>query len=103
MPRAMRRSTSLPRKPGNCWPLFPEVIRRSHTANQVHPTSLATTSTFEDIGISRVCEKLAIPVEADFYVCGPSAFLRDMNRDLVSLGVPQSAIHQEVFGSAGQH
>src|ERR1700678_1753244 len=28
-------------------------------------------------------EKLALPVEADFYVCGPPAFLRDMNRDLI--------------------
>jgi ferredoxin-NADP reductase/MOSC domain-containing protein YiiM/ferredoxin len=43
-------------------------------------------------------KKLAIPVEADFYVCGPSAFLRDMNSDLISLGVPQAAIHHEVFG-----
>jgi ferredoxin-NADP reductase/MOSC domain-containing protein YiiM len=46
-------------------------------------------------------KKLAVPVSADFYVCGPSAFLTDMNRDLASLGVPQEAIHQEVFGSAG--
>lgn len=45
-------------------------------------------------------EKLAIPVGADFYVCGPSAFLKDMNRDLISLGVAQNAIHQEVFGGA---
>jgi ferredoxin-NADP reductase/MOSC domain-containing protein YiiM/ferredoxin len=45
-------------------------------------------------------EKLAIPIGADFYVCGPSTFLRDMNRDLISLGVPQDAIHQEVFGAA---
>ena len=45
-------------------------------------------------------EKLAIFVEADFYMCGPSAFLRDMNRDLISLGVPQDAIHQELFGPA---
>ena len=45
-------------------------------------------------------EKLAIPLGADFYVCGPSGFLRDMNRDLISLGVPQDAIHHEVFGPA---
>ena len=45
-------------------------------------------------------EKLAIPVGADFYVCGPSTFLRDINRALVSLGVPQDAIHREVFGPA---
>ena len=43
-------------------------------------------------------EKLAIPVGADFYVCGPSTFLRDMNRALISLGVPLDAIHREVFG-----
>jgi ferredoxin-NADP reductase/MOSC domain-containing protein YiiM/ferredoxin len=45
-------------------------------------------------------EKLAIPIGADFYVCGPPAFLRDMNRDLISLGAPQNAVHQEVFGPA---
>ena len=45
-------------------------------------------------------EKLALPVGADFYMCGPSTFLRDMNRDLVILGVPHDAIHQEVFGPA---
>ena len=43
-------------------------------------------------------EKLGIPVQADFYVCGPPAFLTDMNRDLISLGTPQDAIHHEVFG-----
>ena len=43
-------------------------------------------------------QKVAIPMEADFYLCGPSAFLRDMTRDLISLGGPQDAIHHEVFG-----
>jgi ferredoxin-NADP reductase/MOSC domain-containing protein YiiM/ferredoxin len=45
-------------------------------------------------------KELAIPVGADFYLCGPSTFLSDMNRDLVALGVSQDAIHQEVFGPA---
>lgn len=45
-------------------------------------------------------KELGIPVAADFYVCGPSTFLRDTNRNLISLGVSQSAIHQEVFGPA---
>ena len=45
-------------------------------------------------------EGLGVPAEADFYVCGPSPFLSDMNRDLVSLGVRQDAIHQEVFGAS---
>ena len=43
-------------------------------------------------------EKLAIPVEADFYTCGPPTFLTDMSRDLISLGVPQDSMHHEVFG-----
>jgi ferredoxin-NADP reductase/MOSC domain-containing protein YiiM len=42
--------------------------------------------------------KLGIPVAADFYLCGPGAFLRDMNRDLTTLGVMQDAIYQEIFG-----
>ena len=43
-------------------------------------------------------QRLGIPVEADFYLCGPSSFLADMRRDLASLGVPPGAVHQEVFG-----
>jgi ferredoxin-NADP reductase/MOSC domain-containing protein YiiM len=43
---------------------------------------------------------LSLPVEADFYLCGPTGFLKDMNRCLISLGVPQDAMHQEVFGPA---
>jgi ferredoxin-NADP reductase/MOSC domain-containing protein YiiM/ferredoxin len=46
-------------------------------------------------------QKLALPVAADFYLCGPPAFLSDMNRDLISLGAPKDAIHQEVFGPEG--
>lgn len=42
--------------------------------------------------------QLAVPVAADFYLCGPSTFLRDINQALLSLGVPQDAIHHEVFG-----
>lgn len=45
-------------------------------------------------------KELGIPLEADFYVCGPSPFLRDMNRDLISLGVSRNAVHHEVFGPA---
>jgi ferredoxin-NADP reductase/MOSC domain-containing protein YiiM/ferredoxin len=46
-------------------------------------------------------KELGIPAGAEFYVCGPTTFLEDMKRDLISSGVPQDAIHQEVFGSAG--
>lgn len=45
-------------------------------------------------------QRLAIPTEADFYLCGPTGFLRDMKSSLTSLGVPQQAIYQEIFGPA---
>jgi ferredoxin-NADP reductase/MOSC domain-containing protein YiiM len=45
-------------------------------------------------------QSLGIPNDADFYLCGPTAFLADMRRDLASLGVPPDAVHQEVFGPA---
>ena len=43
---------------------------------------------------------VGIPADADYYLCGPTGFLNEMNRCLISLGVPPSAIHQEVFGPA---
>ncbi len=43
-------------------------------------------------------ERLGIPTEADFYLCGPTGFLVEMNRELASLGVSPDAVHQEVFG-----
>ncbi|MBW8745976.1 MAG: MOSC domain-containing protein [Acidobacteria bacterium] len=46
-------------------------------------------------------QKLGMPLDADFYLCGPTTFQNDITRDLASLSVPQDAIHQEVFGSVG--
>jgi ferredoxin-NADP reductase/MOSC domain-containing protein YiiM len=43
---------------------------------------------------------LGIPIEADFYICGPTGFLGDLNRFLISLGVPPDGIRQEIFGPA---
>lgn len=39
---------------------------------------------------------------ADFYVCGPEAFLFAMVDGLVSKGVKTSRIHYEVFGPAAE-
>jgi ferredoxin-NADP reductase/MOSC domain-containing protein YiiM len=44
-------------------------------------------------------QQLQVPKEADFYLCGPAAFLRDFIADLKSWGVPDSCIHSEVFGA----
>ncbi len=45
-------------------------------------------------------QRLGIPTEADFYLCGPTGFLVDMNRELASLGVSPDAVHQEIFGAS---
>jgi ferredoxin-NADP reductase/MOSC domain-containing protein YiiM len=44
-------------------------------------------------------QHIPIPKEADFYLCGPPAFLADFTADLKSWGVPNSCIHSEVFGA----
>ncbi|AXC13023.1 Flavohemoprotein (Hemoglobin-like protein) (Flavohemoglobin) (Nitric oxide dioxygenase) [Acidisarcina polymorpha] len=44
-------------------------------------------------------QQLQVPKEADFYLCGPAAFLRDFVADLKSWGIHDSYIHSEVFGS----
>lgn len=48
-----------------------------------------------------VLTRLGVPSEADFYLCGPSAFLQDLTRGLLSWGVPPDRIHSEIFGPGG--
>jgi ferredoxin-NADP reductase/MOSC domain-containing protein YiiM/ferredoxin len=43
--------------------------------------------------------RLGVPREADFYLCGPVAFLQDLRRGLLSLGVEPSRLHSEIFGA----
>ena len=43
-------------------------------------------------------DSLQVPVEADFYLCGPPAFLRDLTRGLQARQVPAQRVHTEVFG-----
>jgi ferredoxin-NADP reductase/MOSC domain-containing protein YiiM/ferredoxin len=41
---------------------------------------------------------LNIPQQADFYLCGPDAFLKDLTAALVDYGVPSSRVRREIFG-----
>jgi ferredoxin-NADP reductase len=41
---------------------------------------------------------LNVPRDADFYLCGPSAFLRELTADLLGWGVEPERLHREVFG-----
>jgi ferredoxin-NADP reductase/MOSC domain-containing protein YiiM/ferredoxin len=45
-------------------------------------------------------QQLALPADADFYLCGPTAFQRDITESLIALQVPPGSIRQETFGPA---
>ncbi len=44
-------------------------------------------------------EKLGVPRDADFYLCGPDLFLRDLTAGLAALGVSDERVHSEIFGA----
>ena len=44
-------------------------------------------------------DALKVSRDADFYVCGPTAFMRALCADLANWGVPCMRIHTEAFGS----
>jgi ferredoxin-NADP reductase/MOSC domain-containing protein YiiM/ferredoxin len=43
-------------------------------------------------------EEVGVPRDADFYLCGPPDFLRDLTGGLAGWGVSRGRIHVEVFG-----
>ncbi len=43
-------------------------------------------------------EKLGVPRNGDYYLCGPSSFLQNMSEGLRSWGVPAESVHVEIFG-----
>jgi ferredoxin-NADP reductase/MOSC domain-containing protein YiiM len=45
-----------------------------------------------------VLEKAGVPRDADFYLCGPVAFMRDLSEGLVARGVSGDRVHKENFG-----
>lgn len=50
---------------------------------------------------SAVMEQLGVSKEADFYLCGPTAFMRDFAARLAAWGVARERVHQEIFGPGG--
>ena len=44
-------------------------------------------------------QNLNLPKNADFYLCGPAAFLEELTSGLQSWGVPNAQIHSEIFGA----
>jgi ferredoxin-NADP reductase/MOSC domain-containing protein YiiM len=43
-------------------------------------------------------ERIGVPEGSDFYLCGPSSFLKNMRDGLKSWGVPAENVHTEIFG-----
>jgi ferredoxin-NADP reductase/MOSC domain-containing protein YiiM len=48
----------------------------------------------------QLLQDIGVPLDADFYLCGPPGFLADFQTGLAAWGVPRSRIHAEVFGPA---
>ena len=44
-------------------------------------------------------EKIGVPRDADFYLCGPTAFLEGMRKALPEWGVAAANVHMEIFGT----
>jgi ferredoxin-NADP reductase/ferredoxin len=44
-------------------------------------------------------QKLGVPQQSQFYLCGPAGFLADLTAGLESWGVAKTRIHKEVFGA----
>ncbi len=44
-------------------------------------------------------EKLGVPRDGDYYLCGPSSFLQNMGEGLRSWGVLAENVHMEIFGT----
>jgi ferredoxin-NADP reductase/MOSC domain-containing protein YiiM/ferredoxin len=44
-------------------------------------------------------DQLGLTRDADFYLCGPASFLRDLTAGLKTWGADSKRIHQEVFGA----
>src|SRR5262249_24434733 len=75
---------------------------RSHVQYSRHDATDRIGVDFDAAGrlTVTVLEKLGVPRESDFYLCGPPAFLEEFTGGLGRWGVAHDRIHTEVFGSS---
>ncbi len=45
----------------------------------------------------------AVPIDGEFYLCGPTEFMDALRDGLAALGVPTGRVHTEIFGAQGSH
>jgi ferredoxin-NADP reductase/MOSC domain-containing protein YiiM/ferredoxin len=48
-----------------------------------------------------VLRTLALPIDADAYLCGPESFMANMTSALVEIGIDRAHVHTETFGAQG--
>ena len=81
-----------------------EALPRGHShirySSPVPKTGRLSISTLPDAWICVRSRNLGVPRDADFYLCGPSAFMNDLAAELGTWGVAANRIHTEIFGSA---
>ncbi len=49
---------------------------------------------------NEVFEEAGVPIDADFYLCGPAPFMHDITAALIARGAATARISTEVFGAA---
>ncbi len=47
---------------------------------------------------TEVLQKIGVPHDADFYLCGPAAFMDELTAGLKAWGVADDRVHSEIFG-----
>ena len=99
MERATAWIIPLPEKHAICWLNCPMPGATSSTAGPTRLTGWVVD--FDAAGrlTVTVLEKLGVPRESDFYLCGPPAFLEEFTAGLGSWGVARDRVHTEIFGS----
>lgn len=85
------------------------VRHATHDSSRVKPIVFLETVNEQDrhgddydyqgrVNLALVRDDILLP-EADFYLCGPIPFIRAHRDSLLEMGVAQSRIHYEIFGS----
>ena len=66
-------------------------------------SSSATTPCLGRLSKSILQDVVKVPLDADFYFCGPRTFMLNVRRMLIEMGVKTDKIHFEFFGPTPEY
>src|SRR5262249_31975972 len=74
---------------------------RSHICYSAPQPTDRPTVDFDRVGRvgAQMFKELGVPLDADFYICGPAAFMSGLVDGLAGWGVARDRLHTENFGS----